>query len=279
MQPQGVTEAASSALIVVPARHGSTRLPGKPLLPIAGRTLLQRVVAVAQAAARLAEDCAVVVATDHDGIADHARAIGAEVAMTAADLDSGSSRARAAAHARAVLPQFVVNLQGDAPFVPPEVVAGLLAMLRQGDADVATPVYRLDWTRLDRLRAHKQAAPFSGTTCIRGDDGRALWFSKAIVPAIREEKALRAAQACSPVWQHLGLYGYRMAALDWFAGAPPGVYERLEGLEQLRFLEGGRTIATVEVDPPAHAMSGIDTPADLALAEEAIKRLGDPFPA
>lgn len=269
---------SSSALIVVPARHGSTRLPGKPLLTIAGRTLLERVHAVARAAAELAGNCAVVVATDDARIAAHAQAIGAVVTMTDTALDSGSSRAFAAAAAWPDRPDLVINLQGDAPFVPPAVVAGLIAALRGGEADVATPVYRLDWQRLDRLRAHKQTAPFSGTTCIRDAQGRALWFSKTILPAMRDEAKLRASEPLSPVWQHLGLYGYRLAALEWFAQAPQSATERLEGLEQLRFLEAGRTIATIAVDPPLHAMSGIDTPADLALAEAAIARLGDPYP-
>ncbi|BBC71549.1 3-deoxy-manno-octulosonate cytidylyltransferase [Altererythrobacter sp. B11] len=269
---------AAPALIVVPARYGSTRLPGKPLLPINGRTLLERVTAVARAAAEVAGACEVVVATDDDRIAAHARAIGAEVAMTPAELDSGSSRACAAALDRRHRPDLVINLQGDAPFVPPAVVAALIAELRRGAADVATPVFPLDWARLDRLREHKRGNPFSGTTCIRGADGRALWFSKTIIPALRDEAKLRARDPISPVWQHLGLYGYRMAALEWFAAASAGTYEVLEGLEQLRFLEGGKTIATIAVDPPAHALSGIDTPGDLALAEEVIARLGDPFP-
>lgn len=265
-------------LIVVPARYGSSRLPGKPLLPIAGRTLLERVTAVAGVAARLAGNCEVAVATDDERIAEHARALGFEAVMTDESLNSGSSRACAAARSRPQAPGLVINLQGDAPFIPPTIVAELLEALRSGAADMATPVYRLDWTRLDALRVHKQAAPFSGTTCIRAADGRALWFSKTIIPALRGEAALRDASPVSPVWQHLGLYGYRMAALEWFADAMPGHYEMLEGLEQLRFLEAGRTIDTVEVDPPSHIMSGIDTPADLALAEDAIARLGDPFP-
>jgi len=269
---------APADLIVVPARYGSTRLPGKPLLPIAGRTLLERVLANAQAAARLAGDCAVVVATDDARIADHATALGADVALTDAALSSGSARCCAAAHQQAVVPARVICLQGDAPFIAPPVVAAMIAALRQGDADVATPVYRLDWARLDRLRDHKRSNPFSGTTCVRDAQGRALWFSKTILPAIRGEQALRQAGAMSPVWQHLGLYAYTMAALDWFAAAAPGVYEALEGLEQLRFLENGRSIATVAVDPPEHALSGIDTPDDLAAAEAAIARLGDPFP-
>lgn len=245
--------------------------------------MLERVVAVARVAAEQAGDCAVVVATDDARIAEHADSLGVAVAMTGAECDSGSSRACAAALVQDQRPERVINLQGDAPFVPPSVVTGLIETLRRqgpdGGADVSTPVYPLDWTRLEALRAHKKTAPFSGTTCIRGEDGRALWFSKSILPAIRDEAKLRAAGPLSPVWQHLGLYGYRMAALEWFATAPQSRYEKLEGLEQLRFLEAGRTIITLEVAPPSHAMSGIDTPEDLALAEDAIHRLGDPFPA
>ena len=122
--------ASGPDIIVIPARFGSTRLPGKPLLPIAGRTLLDRVVAIARTAAAQAGDCEVVVATDDERIAAHGRELGVDVAMTAADLDSGSVRAFAAASARAAPPAFVVNLQGDAPFTPAAIVAGLLDVLR-----------------------------------------------------------------------------------------------------------------------------------------------------
>ena len=265
-------------LIIVPARYGSSRLPGKPLLEIAGRTLLERVVAIARVAAESAGQCRVLVATDDQRIADHALAIGAQVAMTSADLDSGTMRAFPAARQQARPPRRVINLQGDAPFIPAAIVAGLMQTLRSGTADVTTPVFNLDWARLDRLREHKRTAPFSGTTCVRDHRGRALWFSKSILPAMRNEATLRS-QRMSPVWQHLGLYGYTMPALEWFAAAAPGQYEQLEGLEQLRFLEHGWAIDTVEVDVPAHVLSGIDTPQDLAKAEEAITRFGDPYPA
>lgn len=269
---------ASSALIVIPARYGSTRLPGKPLLPIAGRSLLERVLAVGRSAAQTVDNCTVVVATDDERIAEHARALGAQVAMTEAELDSGSARAFAAASQQQQAPDIVINLQGDAPFIPPRIVSGLIETLRSRDAAMATPVYQLDWDRLDRLRIHKQSAPFSGTTCVRDSQGNALWFSKTILPALRNEAQLREQSALSPVWQHLGLYGYRMEALRWFASAPMGHYETLEGLEQLRFLEAGHRIATLEVEMPGHALSGIDTPQDIAAAETAIARLGDPFP-
>ena len=121
-------------------------------------------------------------------------------------------------------------------------------------------------------------APFSGTTCIRAPDGRALWFSKSILPAIRDEARL-SANLLSPVWQHIGLYGYTMGALEWFVSVARSDYEVLEGLEQLRFLENGWRIGTIAVDVPAHVLSGIDTPEDLAKAEEAITRFGDPFQA
>jgi 3-deoxy-manno-octulosonate cytidylyltransferase (CMP-KDO synthetase) len=264
---------------VVPARFGSKRLPGKPLIAIAGRTLLERVVATAREAARLSGACDVIVATDDQRILDHAAQLGCAAVMTATGIDSGSARACVVATARSPKPAVVVNLQGDAPFIPATLVAQLLSEARAGSADCVTPVIRLDWAALDAMRKHKQRAPFSGTTCVRAPDGRALWFSKAIIPAIRDEKRLRAQGDLSPVYRHLGLYAYRVAALERFAATPPTMYEQLEVLEQLRLLESGMTIQTVEVEPPLHAMSGIDTAADVEQAEALIARWGDPFPS
>ncbi|WP_156678246.1 3-deoxy-manno-octulosonate cytidylyltransferase [Sphingomonas profundi] len=264
-------------LIVIPARFGSKRLPGKPLIPIAGRTLLERVVNVARQAARLADGIDIVVATDDDRIRAHAATLGVEAVMTAATITSGTGRALAAALARAIAPEIVVNLQGDAPFVPPSAIVALLRAARESRAAVATPVVRLGWDELDAMRRHKGDTPFSGTTCIRAQDGRALWFSKAIIPAIRDEPALRASTPLSPVLRHLGLYAYRLDALRRFEDAPPSRYEALEGLEQLRFLELGLDVMAIDIPPPPHAMSGIDTRADVALAEAAIHAAGDPF--
>lgn len=266
-------------LIVIPARFGSTRLPGKPLIAIAGRSLLSRVVHVARAAAALAGRCDIVVATDDPRIAAHAEELGCDVAMTSTELKSGSGRACTAAQLRPERPAIVVNLQGDAPFIPADVVAHLIIAARASDAGCVTPLVRLDWQALDAMRSHKIGSPFSGTTCTRRTDGRALWFSKTILPAIRDEQALRKAGPLSPVFRHLGLYAYRLDALEAFENTPPTPYEQLEGLEQLRFLEMGLPIQTVEVAPPSHAMSGIDTADDVRLAEELIARFGDPHVA
>jgi len=263
-------------LVVVPARFASQRLPGKPLIEIAGQTLLARVVAVAREGARRAGAADVVVATDDDRILDHARTLGCDAVMTDAAISTGSGRAWAAARDRAHPPGIVVNLQGDAPFVDPGMIAALIDALRASRSAVATPVVQLSWDALDALRAHKRTSPFSGTTCARDAGGRALWFSKAVIPAMRHEARLREAAPLSPVFRHIGLYAYRFAALRQFEAIPPTPQEMLEGLEQLRFLESGIDILTVAVPPPRHAMSGIDTPADVAMAERLIAQFGEP---
>jgi len=269
-------EGEPPALIVIPARFASQRLPGKPLMPIAGRTLLERVVAVAREGARRVGNVDVVVATDDARILDHARNLGCDAVVTDVAISSGSGRAWAVARDREIAPSLVVNLQGDAPFVQPATIAALIAALRGSTLSVATPVVRLSWEALDALRRHKQTSPFSGTTCTRRADHRALWFSKAVIPAIRGEAQLRQDDPLSPVFRHLGLYAYRLDALGRFEATAPTPYELLEGLEQLRFLESGEDILTVEVAALPHAMSGIDTAADVAMAERLIADHGEP---
>lgn len=264
-------------LIVIPARYGSTRLPGKPLLHIAGRMLIERVGAIARAAAREIGDIEVLVATDDSRILDAVTALGFDAVMTDPEISSGSGRALAAMRAAGRNPALVVNLQGDAPFTSSAHVVEIVRHARQSRADVTTPVVELDWARLDAMRAHKQSTPASGTTCIRGPDGRALWFSKAILPFMRKEAALREAGPLSPVLQHIGLYCYARAALEAFEAAPPSHYEVLEGLEQLRLLELGLRIDAVIVEAARITMSGVDSPADVERAEQLIASHGDPF--
>ncbi|WP_152639858.1 3-deoxy-manno-octulosonate cytidylyltransferase [Sphingobium bisphenolivorans] len=268
---------AARTLVVIPARAGSSRLPRKPLAPIAGRTLLHRTIAMARAATAGLAEAELLVATDDAEIADHARAAGCEAVMTDSGIATGSGRALAAARQQTILPRFVINLQGDSPFQPEEALRAVIGALEAG-AEVATPVIRLDWAALDALREHKSRSPFSGTTCARTPQGLALWFSKTIIPAIRNEQILRASQPLSPVWRHVGLYGYTLKALTRFEATAPTELETLEGLEQLRLLELGIPITTVPVDPPRFDSSGIDTQADIARVEALIAAHGDPTP-
>lgn len=249
----------------------------KPLLPIAGHSLLHRTIALGRNAVASEADARLVVATDDRRIADHAEAIGCEAVMTNAAIATGSGRALATARQEATSPAIVVNLQGDSPFQPPAALGAMVAALRDGIADVVTPVVRLSWTALDNLREHKVLTRSSGTTCVRAADGRALWFSKAIIPAIRDEASLREAGDPSPVWRHIGLYAYRLAALEAFEAAPPTELEQIEGLEQLRLLELGLRIDAVAVEPSRFDISGIDTAEDIARAEALIAAYGDPI--
>lgn len=264
-----------SALIVIPARYGSTRFPGKPLAKIAGVAMIER---TAQIAAKIADthtDVDWVIATDDPRIESFCQDRDMPVVMTDPALPSGSDRALAAADKVGGHHQIIINLQGDAPLTPPTYIEAVLERLQTDDkADIATPVVPLSWDALDRLRDNKRTTPFSGTTAIVDTQGYGRWFSKNILPAIRKEEGRRKTDAQSPVLQHVGLYAYRRAALDRFTALPPSPYEQIEGLEQLRALEDGMTIACVSVAPAETSQSGIDTPDDLARIEAELKALG-----
>lgn len=253
--------------IAIPARYGSTRFQGKPLAEIGGQSMLSRVVDLAQSI----DDVSVFVTTEDQRIADHAREIGVSCIMTG-DCATGSDRVLAALRQIDEWPDFVLNLQGDAPFTPKSVVEAIIQAFKENPkAEVVTPVHALSWDDLDRLREAKKTTPFSGTTAIIGKDEQALWFSKTIIPAIRKEDELRAASDISPVHQHIGLYGFRTDILEKFCDLPIGVYESLEGLEQLRMLENGIKVTAVKVNIEKGAIqSGIDTPEDLERANAAL---------
>ncbi|MFC7292124.1 3-deoxy-manno-octulosonate cytidylyltransferase [Hirschia litorea] len=265
------------SLIVIPSRYASKRFPAKPLHKIAGHTLLSRVVNIAQRVCAADSKVSYVVATDDTRIEAHAKEIGAPVVMTDPNLASGTDRALAATNIFKADADFIVNLQGDAPFTPPEHVHAIINAGKTSRADVVTPVLQMPWDALDIMREQKQIQPFSGTSCVRRRDGEALWFSKNILPAIRKEDALRSSAPLSPVWRHIGLYGYTRAALARFTSLPEGYYEKLEGLEQLRFLENGMRIMTVAVQTGPNAMWGVDTLDDAEHAEKLIAQHGDPL--
>lgn len=239
---------------VIPARLGSTRLPRKPLHPIAGRPLVEW---VWRRAVEMGQFGAVVVATDSDEVAAAARAFGAEVAMTDAAHPSGTDRvaevARGERYARFPV---IVNVQGDEPFVPAAHVAEAVRLVRDDGWDVGTVACPL--RSLDELREP------SVVKVVRGDGEGALLFSRAPIPFPRDGDPAPEALAAGPWLRHVGVYAYRREALLRWVALPEGELERIERLEQLRPMAAGMRIGVARVAP---AEAGVDTPADAARAE------------
>lgn len=266
-----------NAAIIIPARYHSTRLPGKPLVDIAGQTMLYRVGQVAKKAADLIGNTEILVATEDARIVTHAEECGLKGVLTSDACKTGSDRALEALQHVQNTPDFIVNLQGDAPLTPPDFVAAVLKKFQENaELEVVTPVTQLSWDALDTLRQQKTTTPFSGTTAVLDENERALWFSKNILPAIRKEDDLRETNALSPVYRHIGIYGFRTDILERFVTLPQGKYEQLEGLEQLRMLENDIHISAAVVDYKGRpAMSGIDSPEDILRAEALLKEYGE----
>lgn len=261
--------------IIIPARYGSTRFPGKPLARLMGRSILQIVYQNALNASSEKEN--VYVATDDGRIEAHCAQANMRCVMTSSACETGTDRVLEALGYLKETPDNVINLQGDAPFTPPDFIRAIIDGLEQNEeADIVTPVEQLSWDALDKLRIQKTTTPFSGTTAILGARNKALWFSKQIIPAIRKEKELREKNTLSPVCRHIGLYGYKREALQKFGTLAPSRYEELEGLEQLRAIEAGINIHCVVVDYKGRpALSGIDSPEDLERAEQLLERYAE----
>lgn len=254
-----------SVLIAIPARYASTRYPGKPLVVLNGpdgaKTLIQRSYEAARAVKGADR---VVVATDDDRIKAHAEGFGAEVVMTSTACQNGTERC---AEVAAKLPGFemVVNLQGDAPLTPAWFVEDLIAGLRgDAQADIATPVLRCDGRAVSSFLADRRAGRVGGTTAVFGAGGRALYFSKEVIPYTGKTFG---DDDPTPVFHHVGVYAYRPRALRAYPTWPVGPLEVLEGLEQLRFLEQGRNVLCVEVEAKGRQFWELNNPEDVPRIE------------
>ncbi len=240
--------------IVIPARFDSSRLPGKALLPLAGKPMLQWV----YERARRSRAAEVIIATDDERIAAASRAFGAEVAMTARTHISGTDRIAEVAGARGWADQdIVVNVQGDEPLIPPAIIDQVAQLLDgHARADIATLAARID------------AAPdFNDPNNVKvacDVSGRALYFSRAPVPWNRD-----APSTLTPAsLRHIGIYAYRVAALRKLSQLPASRLEQIEKLEQLRALENGMEIrVALAVERP---LADVNTAADLERAERAL---------
>lgn len=251
----------SNSLIVIPARYGSTRFPGKPLVNIAGKSMLQHVWEIAQAALLQLQDAKAIVATDDERIIEHAQSAGIDCVMTSVDCETGTDRVAMAVDVLGGKPDIILNLQGDAPLTPASLIVDIIKQLRADPCiQLLTAVTQLSWNKLDELRTRKQTIPFTGTTAAVAKNGKAYWFSKQVIPAIRNEAKLRLQSPYSPVYLHHGIYGYRREMLQTFVNLKPTPYELLEGLEQLRMLEHGYPIHTIQADLGEQLFAtGVDT--------------------
>ena len=240
--------------VVIPARYDSSRLPGKALLPLAGKPMLQWV----HERAKSSRASEVIIATDDERIANAARGFGAEVALTARTHVSGTDRIAEVAKTRAWADDdIVVNVQGDEPLIPPAVINQVAELLAAHPrAEIATLAARID--QIGDLTDSNTVK----VACDAG--GRALYFSRAPIPWNRD-----AATTLTPAsLRHVGLYAYRVAALRQLAGLPASRLEQIEKLEQLRALENGMEIrVALAVERP---LADVNTTEDLERAERAL---------
>lgn len=239
-------------VVVIPARFASSRLPGKPLADIAGRSMIERVwrQAIQSGAAQ------VVIATDHEQVASHCRAFGAQVCMTKAEHNSGTERlAEVVQQLGLADATVVVNVQGDEPFIPPAIIRQVADNLAgQQKARMATLAVAL-------ADADEIANP--NVVKVQTDkDGYALYFSRSVIPFDRDQ-AFKS-QLAAIYRRHIGIYAYRAGFIQQYVNWPASQLEQIECLEQLRVLWQGEAIhVATAVEPPA---MGVDTPADLEKA-------------
>ncbi|HWB33170.1 MAG TPA: 3-deoxy-manno-octulosonate cytidylyltransferase [Acidobacteriaceae bacterium] len=236
---------------VIPARLASTRLPRKVLREVAGKPLLAWVVEAARACPQLDQ---VLVATDSDEVAALCIERGYRVELTSPELPSGTDRVHAIA--QQIDAEIYVNIQGDEPLLKPEHISSLLRPFAMAHVDVST---------LKVLCTPENVANPNAVKVVTAADGRALYFSRATIPYDRDG-------VVPDYWKHIGLYAYRKTALQRFPILPPSALERIERLEQLRFLENG---LHVYVEATEHDTIGVDTEADLLLVDRLLRVRSD----
>ncbi len=250
------SDLAMNVLVVIPARYASTRFPGKPLVPLGGKSMIQRVWERVRRAKSISD---VIVATDDERIQSAVRGFGGDVAMTRSDHRSGTERVAEAALARGDA-EIIVNVQGDEPLIEPAAIDSLVDALREdlevSVATLAVPIVKpADIMDPNIVKA------------VLDFDGNALYFSRAPIPWVRD----RGGPVHAKHLKHLGLYVYRRAALLEFPTFPQGDLERIEQLEQLRWLENGYRIRVAETE---YDSVSVDVPEDVPRIEQLLATEG-----
>lgn len=256
-----------SFAIIIPARFASTRYPGKPLVPLHGvngtpKSLIQR----SWECAQQVEGCTGVwVATDDDRIADAVNAFGGQVVMTDEACANGTERCADAIARLGDVADVIVNLQGDAPLSPAHIVHDLVRRLTtDGAVTMTTPAVRCSRSVYAHLAEDAANGRVGGTTVVTNSVDRALYFSKRLLPYLPQ---VEAEADFPPVSLHLGMYAYRPEALRMYNAAPACALEKLEGLEQLRFLDIGVGVGVVQLDPLGWDSIELNNPSDVPVIE------------
>jgi 3-deoxy-manno-octulosonate cytidylyltransferase (CMP-KDO synthetase) len=258
-----------STVIVIPARFGSTRLPGKPLALIAGKSLLYRTWCIAKAVQRVDK---VYIATDDQRIADHAASFGADVKMTPGECENGTERTLAAIKNDPA--DIILNLQGDAPLTPPWIIQALLdAMQADAHIQLATPAAQITLEQYKKMQDLKSKGIVGGTLVTFDKNYNALYFSKSMIPFLRNTTTENL-----PIYKHIGLYCYRRTLLEKYVTLAPTPLETIEGLEQLRILENGIPIKVVPVDYRGRTAWSVDSAEDISMVEKILLEEGELVP-
>lgn len=236
-----------TTLGIIPARFASTRFPGKPLVDIAGKTMIQRVYEQAKKCVHLTE---VIVATDDTGIYDHVLTFGGIAVMTSPDHQSGTDRCAEVARLH---PQYnvIINIQGDEPFIDPEQISKLAACFNNPDTQIATLI--------KRVANEGELFNINSPKVIINKLSEAIYFSRSPLPHIRGQEHHGWLNRFT-YFKHIGIYGYRADILQQITNLPISSLEKAESLEQLRWIENGYRIKVAETELETHA---IDTPEDL----------------
>jgi 3-deoxy-manno-octulosonate cytidylyltransferase (CMP-KDO synthetase) len=259
-----------SSVIVIPARYHSTRFPGKPLSMIAGMSMLQRVWNIACAVNGIDQ---VIIATEDQRIMDHVDSWGGYAVMTPEEVKNGSERVGYVVQNLPESVDVVINLQGDAVLTLPSAVQALYDMVRfSPNVGFATTAVRLSLQDYAELAESKSEGQVGGTTVVVDKQGRALYFSKRMIPFVRSTSIN---DQLLPLFRHIGLYAYRRESLLQFLSLSPSPLEQVEGLEQLRALENGIPIQVVEVNYGGRTHWSVDSPQDVIKVEQILKTEGE----
>ncbi len=258
------------AVIIIPARYGSTRYPGKPLVPLRTREGKKSLIQLSwEAANKVSGISEIYVATDDKRIEEHAVAFGAKVIRTSSKCKNGTERCAEAVSNARLEAEIIVNFQGDAPLTPSwfveEIIAGLKA---DKSTDMATPVLRLDRKSYNLFFEDRKSDRVGGTTVVFDKDMYALYFSKELIPffeisKIEQDKPI-------PCYHHVGVYAYRKNILREYLSWPESNLEKLEGLEQLRFLSENKKVKCVEVSSRGNVFWELNNPEDVQRIEKVI---------